>query len=60
MERALKTMVLIACATASLFAAQADAKTGVVFIHGKGGASLADVSVSRAYWTEAMISATTK
>jgi len=38
----------------------AEAKTGVVFIHGKGGAELANTSVARAYWTEDMIRATTK
>lgn len=36
------------------------AKTGVVFIHGKGGADLATYSVARAYWGEDMIRATTK
>ncbi len=38
----------------------AEAKTGVVFIHGKGGSDLADAATARAYWTESMISATTK
>ncbi len=42
------------------WASSADAKTGVVFIHGKGGTSLAQESVARAYWTEDMIRATTK
>jgi hypothetical protein len=41
-------------------AAAAQAKTGVVFVHGKGGADLASESVARAYWTEDMIRATTK
>jgi hypothetical protein len=36
------------------------AKTGVVFIHGKGGTDLATPSVARAYWGEDMIRATTK
>jgi hypothetical protein len=36
------------------------AKTGVVFIHGKGGTDLATASVARAYWGEDMIRATTK
>jgi hypothetical protein len=36
------------------------AKTGVVFIHGKGGSDLATPSVARAYWGEDMIRATTK
>jgi triacylglycerol esterase/lipase EstA (alpha/beta hydrolase family) len=35
------------------------AKTGVVFIHGKGGSDLATPSVARAYWGEDMIRATT-
>jgi len=43
-----------------VLALRADAKTGVVFIHGKGGASLADAATARAYWTEDMISTTTK
>lgn len=38
----------------------AEAKTGVVFIHGKGGSDLANASVARAYWGEDMIRATTK
>ncbi len=38
----------------------AEARTGVVFIHGKGSADLANPSVARAYWTDAMISATTR
>lgn len=41
-------------------ASSAFAKTGVVFIHGKGGASLADTTVARAYWTDPMIAAVTK
>src|SRR3954452_3885827 len=43
-----------------LAAPVAFAKTGVVFIHGKGGADLAQPSVARAYWGEDMIRATTK
>ncbi len=38
----------------------AEAKTGVVFIHGKGGSNLAQESVVRDYWTTDMIRATTK
>lgn len=38
----------------------AEAKTGAVFIHGKGGAALANTSTARAYWTEDMIRVTTK
>jgi triacylglycerol esterase/lipase EstA (alpha/beta hydrolase family) len=41
-------------------AGTAEAKTGVVFIHGKGGADLANESTARAYWTDDMIRATTK
>lgn len=43
-----------------LVSTNSPAKTGVVFIHGKGGSELAQQSVARAYWTESMISATTK
>ena len=43
-----------------LAAVAAQAKTGVVFIHGKGGTDLASASVARAYWTDDMIRATTK
>lgn len=42
------------------WASVAQAKTGVVFIHGKGGANLANESTARAYWTDDMIRATTK
>ncbi len=42
------------------WASVAQARTGVVFIHGKGGANLANESTARAYWTEDMIRATTK
>jgi hypothetical protein len=43
-----------------VLASAAEAKTGVVFVHGKGGADLQNTSVARAYWTESMISATTR
>jgi len=56
MRRALTSLALAAL----LGAASAEAKTGVVFIHGKGGATLATPSVARAYWGEDMIRATTK
>ena len=52
---ALLSLAVALFATTSLFA-----KTGVVFIHGKGGANLAQYSVARAYWGEDMIRATTK
>ncbi|HYO79035.1 MAG TPA: hypothetical protein VE010_21405, partial [Thermoanaerobaculia bacterium] len=52
--------VLIAAAFAALLGTAAHAKTGVVFIHGKGGVTLAQPSVARAYWGEDMIRATTK
>src|SRR5215212_4065024 len=51
----LLSLVLALFATTSLLA-----KTGVVFIHGKGSADLAQPSVARAYWGEDMIRATTK
>jgi hypothetical protein len=52
--------VLLTVALAILFTSALHAKTGVVFIHGKGGTSLAQASVARAYWGEDMIRATTK
>jgi triacylglycerol esterase/lipase EstA (alpha/beta hydrolase family) len=54
--------VSIVCALVALLglATTAQARTGVVFVHGKGNADLQNTSVARAYWTEAMISATTK
>ncbi len=59
MRRALGSLAALA-ALALLSAAPADAKTGVVFIHGKGGADLANQSTANAYWTWDMIRATTK
>ena len=55
MKRTLVALILVL-----LLAPAALAKTGVVFIHGKGGATLAQASVARAYWGEDMIRATTK
>ena len=52
--------MLLTAAVALLLGVSAEAKTGVVFIHGKGGTSLATPSVARAYWGEDMIRATTK
>lgn len=43
-----------------LLAAPLEARTGVVFVHGKGGSDLASESVARAYWGDAMIKATTR
>jgi hypothetical protein len=43
-----------------LLSTAAQAKVGVVFIHGKGGTDLANASVARAYWTDDMIKTTTK
>ena len=43
-----------------LLAAPLEARTGVVFVHGKGGSDLASESVARAYWGDDMIRATTK
>ena len=54
MRRTAIVLFLLAVAVA------AEAKVGVVFIHGKGGTDLANPSVARAYWTEDMIRATTK
>ncbi|HUR83134.1 MAG TPA: hypothetical protein VM733_20425, partial [Thermoanaerobaculia bacterium] len=56
----MKRRLLLSLAAALLTAAPVFAKTGVVFIHGKGSASLATYSVARAYWGEDMIRATTK
>jgi hypothetical protein len=54
MKRTALALVLL------LTAVVAEAKTGVVFIHGKGGTDLANSSVARAYWTDDMIKTTTK
>jgi hypothetical protein len=54
MKRTALALVLL------LTAVVAEAKTGVVFIHGKGGTDLASPSVARAYWTDDMIRTTTK
>lgn len=43
-----------------VFPALLHAASGAVFIHGKGGASLATTSVARAYWGEGMLRASTK
>ncbi|HEX8617428.1 MAG TPA: hypothetical protein VF911_07575, partial [Thermoanaerobaculia bacterium] len=52
--------VLLTAAFALLLGTSVYAKTGVVFIHGKGGTTLAQQSVARAYWGEDMLRATTK
>lgn len=52
--------ILLSVAVGILFSSAVYAKTGVVFIHGKGGSNLAQASVARAYWGEDMIRATTK
>lgn len=52
--------ILTLAAALLVAATAAQAKTGVVFVHGKGGTSLAQESVARAYWTDDMIRATTK
>ena len=57
LARKLSVLVPLICL---LWLGAAEAKTGVVFIHGKGGADLANASTAIAYWTPAMISATTK
>jgi hypothetical protein len=45
---------------AMTMATAAEAKSGVVFVHGKGGADLANASVARAYWGEDMLRTVTK
>jgi hypothetical protein len=53
--------IILTAALVLLFAtAAAQAKTGIVFIHGKGGATLAQASVARAYWGDDMLRTTTK
>ena len=42
------------------FSTAAHARSGAVFIHGKGGTSLASESVARAYWGEDMLRASTR
>ncbi|HEX7809890.1 MAG TPA: hypothetical protein VF608_14235 [Thermoanaerobaculia bacterium] len=56
----MKRTVLLALALALVLTSSVFAKTGVVFIHGKGGTNLASQSVARAYWGEDMLRATTK
>ena len=59
----MKRRILLSLAAAAallVLSSSLYAKTGVVFIHGKGGTSLAQQSVARAYWGEDMIRATTK
>ena len=56
----MKRSALLSLAVALFAAMPVLAKTGVVFIHGKGSADLAQPSVARAYWGEDMIRATTK
>jgi pimeloyl-ACP methyl ester carboxylesterase len=58
MKRSVVLTVLVAVQL--LLAAAAQAKVGVVFIHGKGGSDLAQASVARAYWGEDMLRASTK
>jgi hypothetical protein len=57
MRRALVGMVAVALGG---LAATAQARPGMVLIHGKGGANLADAAVARAYWGEDMIRASSK
>lgn len=52
------SILAVLCVLAS--AAAAHARSGAVFIHGKGGADLANASVARAYWGEDMLRASTK
>ncbi|HWP94713.1 MAG TPA: hypothetical protein VNL72_03155 [Gammaproteobacteria bacterium] len=53
-------ILLLCCCLFSAGSVPAAARTGVAFVHGKGGTDLAQPSVARAYWTEDMIRATTK
>lgn len=53
-------LVGLVAAVALAAALPASAKTGVVFVHGKGGADLANQGTANAYWGTDMIRATTK
>ena len=55
-----RACILAALLVSGLWAAPSHARTGVVFVHGKGGSNLSSESVARAYWTDDMIRATTK
>lgn len=57
MTRRRAAVLLLALALA---APAAQAKTGVAFVHGKGGADLANPTVAWNYWTTDMIRTTTK
>jgi hypothetical protein len=52
------SFLAVSCVLACAAAAQA--RSGAVFIHGKGGADLANASVARAYWGEDMLRSSTK
>jgi pimeloyl-ACP methyl ester carboxylesterase len=56
----LRVRVGLALGFGLCLATAAQAKTGVVLVHGKGGADLANTSAARAYWTEDMIRAVSK
>jgi len=55
-----KAWMLAAVLLSLALAPALHARTGVVFVHGKGGSNLSSESVARAYWTDDMIRATTK
>lgn len=54
-----RTRIVVA-AVFLLVASSLWAKTGVVLVHGKGGADLANASTALAYWTSPMVAAVTK
>ncbi|MBV8517044.1 MAG: hypothetical protein JO197_06515 [Acidobacteria bacterium] len=56
----MKLRALLLVGVTLLFGSSLSAKTGVVFIHGKGGADLAQAAVARAYWGDDMLRASTK
>ena len=58
MRRALMGMMVLSAGLG--LAEPAQARSGMVLIHGKGGANLADPAVARAYWGEDMIRASTR
>lgn len=60
MTRFKRVLGSLAASVLLLAAAPAAARTGVVFVHGKGGADLANQSTANAYWGTDMIRATTK
>jgi hypothetical protein len=58
--RSCRTLALAALVLGLAVPGAADAKTGVAFVHGKGGTDLANPTVAWNYWTTDMIKTTTK